>query len=211
MEQFGSPRFYSLTQDMRYNIESDTHAIIMLVKNTASNNHCTDYDACCEAITVYMLQLKDAIHSYFDRRIAPISRMIASLAITAILCRENWDDELPSKSVLVKKTLEWLDNLDELHSCKNHDYASEHPLSNFMACAVVCDMRLPDTGLFYLVTKKERLRTIRQKGHCMVDENVTETLRDMAVYALLTVIMHEVELAGWDKYGAKDFAWRYLE
>jgi len=81
-----------------------------------------------------------------------------------------------------------LNDLAELHSNKSHDYANpEDPLFNlrmFGWRGVI--VRLGD--------KFCRLKSFYEKGTFKVkDESIKDTLRDMAIYSILGIILYEDE------------------
>ena len=84
-----------------------------------------------------------------------------------------------------------LQEIGELHSRKNHDYAGDDPLSNLKACVRLgqppwlgCLVRMQD--------KMARLEQYAKTGEFLVkDESVGDTLRDLAVYSLLCRILCE--------------------
>jgi kynureninase len=80
----------------------------------------------------------------------------------------------------------------EIHDKKNKDYAGDEYLSNFLMCEkhmgvpawVGCIIRLSD--------KMARLMNIARTEEVAVsDESVTDTLTDLAVYAIITRILYE--------------------
>ena len=83
-----------------------------------------------------------------------------------------------------------LDELAELHSCKNHDYAGEDPLSNFRLAERMgipawkgCLVRMSD--------KISRLWSFAKKGKLEVkDESVIDTAKDLAVYSILMILLY---------------------
>jgi len=85
-----------------------------------------------------------------------------------------------------------LDQMAELHSRKNHDYAGiKDPLKNLRACE-----RLnlePFLGvLVRLQDKWSRLEEFVNSGQLMVkNESVIDTLMDNAVYSLLAIILYQ--------------------
>jgi len=85
-----------------------------------------------------------------------------------------------------------LDQMAELHSCKNHDYAgTKDPLKNLRACE-----RLnlePFLGvLVRLQDKWSRLEEFVNSGQLLVkSEPVIDTLMDNAVYSLLAIILYQ--------------------
>lgn len=84
-----------------------------------------------------------------------------------------------------------LEQMADLHSRKNHDYAgTSDPLKNLRACK-----RLnlePFLGVMVrLQDKWSRLEEFVKSGELMVkDESVIDTLMDNAVYSLLAIILY---------------------
>jgi hypothetical protein len=79
----------------------------------------------------------------------------------------------------------------ELHDRKNRDYAGDDYLSNFLMCE---RMGIPawKGSLIRLTDKVSRLMNIAKTGEISVgDETVTDTLMDLAVYAIVTRILYE--------------------
>ena len=83
-----------------------------------------------------------------------------------------------------------LEQMAELHSRKNHDYAgNENPLRNFYKCK---DMGLdPFTGIMVRLSDKwSRLESFMQQGVLEVaGESVEDTLLYNAVYSLLAILL----------------------
>ena len=80
----------------------------------------------------------------------------------------------------------------ELHDKKNRDYAGSEYLSNFLMCEkhmgvpawIGCIIRLSD--------KMARIMNIARNDEISVgDETITDTLTDLAVYAIITRILYE--------------------
>jgi hypothetical protein len=85
----------------------------------------------------------------------------------------------------------------ELHDRKNHDYAGSEYLSNFLMCEkyigvpayVGCIIRLSD--------KMARIMNIVKTDEISVGvETVTDTLMDLAIYAIITRILYENSKVG---------------
>lgn len=82
--------------------------------------------------------------------------------------------------------------LNELHDKKNSDYnPTNDPLSNFK----MCESFGIDAwkGILVRITDKiARLQSFANKGTYLVeDEKVEDTLKDLAVYSILCLIMYE--------------------
>ena len=90
-----------------------------------------------------------------------------------------------------------LDDMAELHSRKNHDYAGKSdPLKNLRAC-VRLDLE-PFMGVMVrLQDKWSRLEEFVKSNELLVkNESVIDTLMDNAVYSLLAIILYQEQLAG---------------
>ncbi len=90
------------------------------------------------------------------------------------------------------KFYELLDQMAEIHSAKNHDYAgTKDPLAN-LKCAERIDIE-PWIGCWIRIQDKvSRVETfIRQGEYKVKDESVKDTLLDLAIYALLDYILYE--------------------
>ena len=107
--------------------------------------------------------------------------------------------EHPDRGLEIKNILhghprfyEILEQMKELHSRKNHDYAgTADPLKNLRACK-----RLelePFMGVMVrLQDKWSRLEEFVKSGQLMVkNESVIDTLMDSAVYSVLAIILYE--------------------
>jgi len=89
-----------------------------------------------------------------------------------------------------------LDELKELHSRKNQDYANEDPLSNLKMCE---RGGLPSwKGVIVRLTDKlSRLLSFMQReSYAVKDESVEDTLKDTAVYAILGLILYRESKIG---------------
>jgi hypothetical protein len=87
-----------------------------------------------------------------------------------------------------------LERMAEVHSAKNHDYAGdENPLYNLHAVKRV-DIE-PSVGAFVrMLDKWTRLEMFVKNGVLYVkDENIVDTLIDLANYALLMIILLKEE------------------
>jgi len=87
---------------------------------------------------------------------------------------------------------ELLEEIRELHNKKNADYSEENnPLSNFYMCEKFgipawkgCLVRISD--------KTSRIFRLATKGKVEVkDESIIDTLKDLAVYSLICIILYE--------------------
>ena len=87
---------------------------------------------------------------------------------------------------------ELIDEMKQLHSDKNHDYAGDDPLSNLKACERV-GIR-PSVGCWIRIQDKiSRNETFLNKGEFKVNESRKDTLLDMATYCLLNIVLLEEE------------------
>jgi hypothetical protein len=89
---------------------------------------------------------------------------------------------------------EILDELRDLHNAKSHDYADEDAYSNFRRAErfgvspfVGCLIRMSD--------KFERITQLSNHPPAVKDESIIDTLRDLAVYAVIASILREEESA----------------
>lgn len=83
-----------------------------------------------------------------------------------------------------------LDELAELHSLKNSDYANRDPLSNLKMCELG---GIPGwKGVIVRLTDKiSRLLTFSERESYQVkDESVEDTFKDLAVYGILGLILY---------------------
>jgi hypothetical protein len=84
----------------------------------------------------------------------------------------------------------------DLHDRKNRDYAGTDYLSNFLMCE---RMGIPawKGTLIRLSDKLSRVMNIaRAEDISVSDETVTDTLTDLAVYAIITRILYENSKVG---------------
>lgn len=89
-----------------------------------------------------------------------------------------------------KMFYEVLNELAEIHSRKNRDYAGDDPLSNFRMCekAGIAAWK----GIAVRLTDKicRVLHFAKREEFEVKDENVEDTLKDIAVYAILCIITY---------------------
>lgn len=107
---------------------------------------------------------------------------------------------LQQETMHSRRFVEILDELKVLHESKNRDYGTINlvgefdPLGNLKACT-----RLglsPVVGVAVrLVDKMARLESFIRRGE-LINESVEDTLRDMAVYSILAIVLLESELQG---------------
>jgi hypothetical protein len=84
---------------------------------------------------------------------------------------------------------ELIEEIKEIHSNKNKDYAGDNPLSNFMMCE---RMGIPAwKGVLIRISDKfSRLCSFANTEEFKVkDESVEDTLKDLAVYSLICLIL----------------------
>jgi len=85
-----------------------------------------------------------------------------------------------------------LERIAEIHSSKNHDYAGKkNPLQNFRMCE---SMGIPAwKGVLIRISDKfsRACNFAKQNSLKVKDENVVDTLLDMAIYSLLCAILYE--------------------
>lgn len=86
---------------------------------------------------------------------------------------------------------ELLEEIAKLHSVKNRGYANREPLSNLRQCEQFGIPAWKGT-LVRLGDKWSRIMSLVGQGKAgMGDESLKDTLKDMAVYSLLCVILLE--------------------
>lgn len=98
-----------------------------------------------------------------------------------------------------KKFYEILEELAELHSKKNFDYAGGgDPLGNFQRCgemikALLSDGDLSDmkSALIFMSKQVDAVIDMIGKGRKEQVEGITDKLNDIAVYAVLARILYE--------------------
>lgn len=84
-----------------------------------------------------------------------------------------------------------LQEMAELHARKDHDYAGDEHLSNFKECEKF-DIPAWKGVLVRLSDKWSRVKSLVKKGGNKVeDESLIDTLMDISVYALITIILLE--------------------
>ena len=80
----------------------------------------------------------------------------------------------------------------DLHNRKNKDYAGEEYLSNFMMCEKHMGILGWKGCIIRLSDKMARIMNIARTDEISVgDETITDTLTDLAVYAIITRILYE--------------------
>ena len=87
---------------------------------------------------------------------------------------------------------ELLEEIKETHNRKNHDYAQDKdPLSNLKMCESLGVPAWKGT-LVRMSDKWSRITQLANGKEALVkDEAITDTLKDMAVYSLLCIILIE--------------------
>lgn len=89
------------------------------------------------------------------------------------------------------KFYELLEEIGKLHDMKNADYAKkDNPLSNFKECE---DIGIPAwKGVWIRMSDKWcRIKQLINKEADVKSESITDTLKDLAVYSLITLILYE--------------------
>ena len=87
---------------------------------------------------------------------------------------------------------EIVNEMVDLHDRKNHDYAGNDYLSNFLMCEK--HMGIPGWKgcIIRLSDKMARIMNVARDEETSVgDETITDTLMDLAVYAIITRILYE--------------------
>ena len=84
-----------------------------------------------------------------------------------------------------------IEELKEIHSSKNHDYAGQDPLSNLKMSEAFGIPAWKGT-LIRMSDKFARIVQLANKEENLVkDESIIDTLKDLAVYSLLCIILYE--------------------
>lgn len=84
-----------------------------------------------------------------------------------------------------------LEELKEIHSRKNHDYAGKDPLSNLKMSETFGIPAWKGT-LIRMSDKFARIVQLANKGENLVkDESIIDTLKDLSVYSLLCIILYK--------------------
>jgi len=80
----------------------------------------------------------------------------------------------------------------DLHDKKNRDYAGEEYLSNFLMCEKHMGVPAWKGCIIRLSDKMARIMNVARDDETSVgDETITDTLMDLAVYAIITRILYE--------------------
>ena len=98
-----------------------------------------------------------------------------------------------------------IEELKDIHSRKNHDYAGDDPLSNFRMSE---KMGVPAWKgiLIRLSDKFSRLCSFAKKEEYKVkDENIEDTLKDMAIYSILCILLYR------ERDHSEDIMQEYIE
>lgn len=92
---------------------------------------------------------------------------------------------------------ELLEEMAEMHSRKNHDYAETNdPLSNFREVANQTDLTPFQVIRMFLATKSARIKQLSKKENLVKGESIIDSLMDNAVYSLLGILILEEEKNG---------------
>lgn len=98
---------------------------------------------------------------------------------------------------------EILKELQDLHDRKNHDYAGDNPLGNLEMCEMG-GVPAWKGVIVRLTDKMARLLSFARKGELQVkDESVEDTLKDMAIYAILGLILYRTRKGDKDGTNTK--------
>lgn len=130
----------------------------------------------------------------------------AQAALDLYLKKQEQVEQIPNKQFGHPRFYEILEQMKELHSRKNHDYAgTSDPLKNLRACE---RLKLkPFMGVMVrLQDKWSRLEEFVKSGTLMVkNESVIDTLMDNAVYSVLAIILYEEQQKEEDYDTAIDY------
>lgn len=101
-------------------------------------------------------------------------------------------DAKPQKRYGHPRFYEILEELMQLHSDKNHDYAGkEDPLSNLKGCE---QMGIPAwVGVAIRINDKfsRMVNFVKNRAVLVESEGIKDTFKDMAIYAVLALILIE--------------------
>lgn len=92
-----------------------------------------------------------------------------------------------------QRLTELLEELKELHERKSHDYGANDPLGNFEEAREIVGS--PYAGVLVRMGDKwSRIKSLYKKKKRLVeDESEIQTLKDLAVYALIAIVLKERE------------------
>jgi hypothetical protein len=94
---------------------------------------------------------------------------------------------------------EYLVKMAQLHAKKNHDYSQDQdPLSNLKACEAI-GIPAYKGVLVRLQDKWSRLIELSKKEAKVLEESVEDTLLDMAIYAILAIVLRTRQKQAIDK------------
>jgi hypothetical protein len=81
-----------------------------------------------------------------------------------------------------------LKEMGDLHSAKDHDYAKGKPLANLRECEKI-GISAYKGVLIRMSDKWSRILSLTDSTNEVSDEPIEDTLKDMAVYSLLAIIL----------------------
>ena len=85
----------------------------------------------------------------------------------------------------LERFYELLVEIGRIHSKKNRDYTSIHPLENFFRVAMDVGITPEDVIEVMVATKSARIRSLRKRGVSPQNESLSDSYRDRSVYSLL--------------------------
>lgn len=89
---------------------------------------------------------------------------------------------------------EILEKLRQLHNDKNHDYAGDgDALGNFHRVAEIMGMKPSGVAITYMMKQVDAVVDALKHDRVMKAEGLDGRLEDIAVYAVLTIILLEEE------------------
>ncbi len=97
----------------------------------------------------------------------------------------GWEYGLPRFYVLLLE-------MGRIHSKKNHDYTSIHPLENFFRTAMDVGITPEQVVEVFISTKSVRIRTLLQSESGPMNESLRDSYIDRAVYSMLGAAIAEM-------------------
>lgn len=115
---------------------------------------------------------------------------------------ESKEEEMGMFSKEARKVLGWEHGLGRfyellmrcgsIHSKKNRDYTSIHPLENFFRVAMTVGISPEDVVEVFVATKSARIKSLHEQGAEPENESLLDSYIDRAVYSLLGAAIHEM-------------------
>ncbi len=97
----------------------------------------------------------------------------------------GWEYGLPRFYVLLLE-------MGRIHSKKNRDYTSIHPLENFFRVAMNVGISPENVVEVMVATKSARIKSLLEEGVDPQNESLLDSYLDRAVYSILGAAIHEM-------------------